>query len=154
MFAILLHRFRLITQRVKEDEREQTVRNARSLALMSSLIEQIKVRDITAEDWEDHELGWQAHLAETRAALVESMSKMMLSLEAIARREPEKVSPALQEELHWWQDKGGRESMLGELSIEVRRRLERKRLSKGLARCLWNNCRPALRLAGFNTRWT
>jgi len=126
MFATLLHRFRLITQRVKEDEREQTVRNARSLALMSSLIEKIKVRDITPEDWEDHELEWQAHLAETRAALVESMSKMMLSLETIARREPQRVSPALREELHWWQDKGGRESMLGELPIETRRRLERQ----------------------------
>ena len=127
MFAILLHRFRLITQRVKEDEREQTVRNARSLAMMSSLIEKIKVRDLTEEDWEDHELEWQAHLAETRAALVESMAKMMLSLEVIARREPEKVSPALRKELYWWQDAGGRESMLGELPIEVRRKLERKR---------------------------
>ena len=130
MFATLLHRFRLITQRVKEDEREHTLRNARSLALMCSLIEKIKIRDITAEDWEDHEMEWQAHLAEARAALVESMSKMMLSLETIARREPERVSPALREELHWWQAMGGRESMLGELPIETRRRLERKRPSK------------------------
>lgn len=124
MISTLNDRLGQVMQAVEKDEKLRTGGNGRLLAEMANLLDQSDGAEITAEDWENHELAWQAHVAEAREAVVAGLAQIMLAFEAMARHEPEKITPEIAERLLWWQNEGGRESFLGELPIEVRRRLE------------------------------
>ncbi len=124
MTSTLRDRAAKVMQAVKKNEKLCTQSNARLLAEMANLLDRSEGGEITADEWEDHELAWQAYVAQTREAVVEGSAQIMLAFEAMARHEPEKITPEIAEKLDWWQNQGGRESLLGELPIEVRRRLE------------------------------
>ena len=59
---------------------------------MANLLEQSDAGEITADDWENHELAWQAYVTQTREAVVEGSAQIMLAIEAMARHEPEKIT--------------------------------------------------------------
>lgn len=96
----------------------------RLLGEMANLVEQSETSPITPEQWQDHELRWQEHLADLRLNMVSSMSEVMLAFEAMAKHEPEKLKADAAKLVGWWLKEGGREQCLGELPLEVRRTLE------------------------------
>ena len=96
----------------------------RLLADIANLLDEIEAGPITQSRWEDHELRWQGHVTDLRGNLVASMGKIMLAFEAMAKHEPEKITPEVAKLLYWWQNENGREESLGELPIERRRALE------------------------------
>lgn len=125
MSEILRDRAERVMEAVKRDEAVRTGSTGRFLAEMANLLDQLVAgQGIAAAEWQDHELAWQAYVAERREALVAATSRTMLSLEAMARDKPETVTPDLAKELHWWQEEGGREEWLGQLPLETRRALE------------------------------
>lgn len=95
----------------------------RLLANIANLVDEIEAGLVTEDRWTDHELRWQEHVTDLRQSLVESTAEIMLAFEAMAKHEPAKITPGIAEQLGWWHAEG-REQLLGELSLEVRRRLE------------------------------
>ena len=82
------------------------------------------MEEISADEWEDHELAWQANVARLRQEVVAGSARIMLAFEAMAKHEPNKITPEIAKELYWWQHEGGREAFLSELPIARRRALE------------------------------
>jgi hypothetical protein len=78
------------------------------------------------ETWQEHELHWQAHGTELRRRLVVDCIYVMICFDTEDTRKPERYAGnvGVWELLHWWREQGGRQSHLGELPLEERRRLE------------------------------
>jgi hypothetical protein len=110
-------------QKILSDESARDRDSGRILAEIANLLDKGQAEEISAEEWEDHELAWQANVARLRAEVVAGSAKIMLAFESMARHAPGQITPVIAQQLHWWQN-GGRESFLSELPIERRRALE------------------------------
>src|SRR5947209_3477628 len=95
MLSILVDRANKVMDYVKRSEEARDARMGRFLAGIANLIDQAKVGQVSAEEWQDHELAWQAHVARVRSELVARTSKVMLAFEAMAKYEPEKITPEI-----------------------------------------------------------
>ena len=78
------------------------------------------------ENWEQHELHWNAHAAELRRSMVRQTAHIVMAFEDMRRKNPVfgVCDPAMEKILSWWMDEGGREEFLGSITIEERRALE------------------------------
>lgn len=110
-------------QKLLDEKSPKDAMRGRLLADIANLVDEIEAGPVTEERWADHELRWQEHVTDLRQAVVEGSARVMLAFEAMAKHEPSKITPEIAEELNWWRS-GGREQFLGELPLEVRRRLE------------------------------
>ena len=111
-------------QKILKDESARDRDSGRILAEIANLLDKGEADGISADEWGDHELAWQANVARLRAEVVAGSAKIMLAFESMAKHAPDKITPAIAEQLRWWQKEGGRESLLSELPIERRRALE------------------------------
>ena len=123
MAALLNERANAVIYAVTNDAEARTTSNAQLLAEIANLGDQLRAGEVSASAWEDHELSWQAYVARAREAMVATTAKVIMAFEAMAKHEPEKITPEIAEKLRWWQN-GGREEWLGELPLERRRALE------------------------------
>ena len=110
--------------KLMDDKSPKDAMRGRLLGEIVNLIEQTQTHPISVEQWEDHELRWREHVADLRLNMVKAMAEVMLSLEAMARHEPDKVTPDAAKLVEWWVKEGGREQCLSELPVEARRTLE------------------------------
>lgn len=125
MLSTLDHRAGVVTNWAKKNKAQDSSL-ARFVAGIANLIDQTLLDEVTCDEWDDHELAWQAYVARLRSELVFHVSKVMIAIEKMAKREPEKITPEIAKQLYWWKTDGGRESLLSELPIEQRRALERE----------------------------
>jgi hypothetical protein len=124
MIEVLAGRVAKATANVQKNEKARTAAMGRFLAGMANLADRLELGEVPQTDWEDHELAWQSYVSDLRIEVVRLSAKAMLALEAVERDEPGTLSGDAAEQLYWWLEEGGREQYLGQLPIEVRRKLE------------------------------
>lgn len=79
------------------------------------------------EVWEDHELHWAAHCAELLRSIRVQSAHIAMAMADARRVDPAFMAGDARVDgvLHWWQEQGGREEMLGSITLEERRGLEK-----------------------------
>ena len=99
---------------------------ARLLAQLYAMEKQLIDEEVPVEEFEQFELSWSAHLADSMREIFRQCAHLMLAFEDIEREDPNHF--AYDEHvtllLDWWRNEGGREDFMGSITLEERKKLE------------------------------
>src|SRR5437588_9988049 len=107
---------------VRDDSSTPPGEKQRLLAEIVELGKRARDGGVPREDLENHQLNWIAYCASLRHNLVRAMAQALINCENDDNLDDLDLN--MRQTLYWWQNEGGKEELLGELTIEERHALE------------------------------